>query len=168
MDSNQEQIDYSFYNALINDDLEEYKKLFNQFMNDETYYGIHEYPNVHGGNFHLSRYPHCSCLNNSSVSLVSSLKKLNKCVSVFNCHCKNGKYYSLVNDATNYLTEQQQYESKIIKWLLSLPYPLLLNWKSIHDDCYYTQDNWYPFCEHCENVKHNSVWNEMTSQYIIK
>ena len=98
--------------ALKTNDIDEYKRLFEIFVNDPKMNGYFDY-NEQTPTYddHHSVYPYCECTNKST--LYENMKKFHEYHFIVKCNCKNGKYYILLHNAYNFLFGMVYYSFSI-------------------------------------------------------
>jgi len=89
---------YDAYNA---NDIEEYKKLFESFVNDPNLGEYFTYDEGPACSHHLSVYPYCECITQDTLE--NNMIKVHRHNYIAKCNCKNGKYYILLHNAYNLL-----------------------------------------------------------------
>lgn len=134
----------NMYQTIKNDDLENYKKLFNEYINNDKYENYFYY-NEQGPAYyhHFSKYPFCTCIDENNVK--NSMFKIHKHNSIIKCCCKNGKYYLALIDAYQFYTDMHPLMRDIIIEIIT-----------ITDE----EENYDKFCEQYKKIlliKNNKV-----------
>lgn len=148
--------------ALDNDDLETYKRLFDDYIYNLEIYNNYTYDEQGiACDHHFSVYSYCTC---REVIKSEDMTRIHRHNSKVRCNCVNGKYYLALCDAYLALTDNCDFspkslnhfikreklynkKSKIIDWLFHLNYPVNMSWESLHLD----YKGKYPLCFICDN-----------------